>query len=327
VNRGCAWATPCVVTRIALVCIAAGCSASKTSDFTQPPTPNGGSSGSSGSTNAPNPPEASAPEESSAPAPPEASTGSSGGPGDASSDDASPTDAAGDDASQPIAVGDGSFPSGDPSTYGGVGQLPSIPLQYTTTPVPPVVQMDCPGDPTAGFTEYMDSFVIQRPYDLAASDRFSYENGIYTFWVLPTDKPHAMGNGTAPRTEARYSNMSTGTHMWTGDVMFEMVQDTCIMQIHNVVGSIAAYYRVLNGRTFNLGTGTTIMMGNYNTWFNLKVSFNMQTLQVNTWVNNCLKDTHTSPGGTPNWYFKNGVYTCQAAMCRDHFKNIHLYQK
>jgi hypothetical protein len=40
-----------------------------------------------------------------------------------------------------------------------------------------------------------------------------------------------------------------------------------------------------------------------------------------------LKDTHTAPAGTPYWYFKNGTYTCQAAICKDHYKNIHLYQQ
>jgi hypothetical protein len=207
--------------------------------------------------------------------------------------------------------------------------MPQIPMQYTSSPVPPIIPADCPGDPTQGFTEYMDTYVIQRPYDLAACDRFSYEDGIYTFWVLPTDKPHVIGNGTAPRTEARYSDMSTGVRIWSADVMFESpLNDTCVMQIHNVVGAIAAYYRVIGGRMFNLGTGQTVLTDYYNKWFNFKVVFDMGTRQVNAYVNNCLKETHTAPAGpTPNWYFKNGTYTCQASICRDHFKNVHLYQK
>jgi hypothetical protein len=225
-------------------------------------------------------------------------------------------------------IDDGSYGSLD-GNYGGVGQMPPIPIPYPPQPVPPIIAPECPGDPTMGFKEYTDTFVIQRPYDLAASDRFSYENGIFTFWVLPTDKPHVMGNTTAPRTEARYSDMSTGTRIWSADIMFESpLNDTCVMQIHNVVGAIAAYYRVIGGRMFNLGTGQTVLTDYYNKWFNFKVVFNMQTLQVNAYVNNCLKETHTAPNGpTPNWYFKNGVYTCQATICRDHFKNLHLYQQ
>src|SRR6185369_1565619 len=89
---------------------------------------------------------------------------------------------AGNSASTPDAGRDATyFPTG-PVDYGGVGEEPLVPLAHTPEPVPPIIPMDCPYDPTAGYTEYEDSFVIQRPYDLAASDRFSYENGIYTLW-------------------------------------------------------------------------------------------------------------------------------------------------
>jgi hypothetical protein len=36
----------------------------------------------------------------------------------------------------------------------------------------------CPGDPTPGFTEYEDSFVVQRPYTLAGADRIKYQSGV-----------------------------------------------------------------------------------------------------------------------------------------------------
>jgi hypothetical protein len=32
--------------------------------------------------------------------------------------------------------------------------------------------MECREDPTAGFTGYTDSFVVQRPRNLAAADRY-----------------------------------------------------------------------------------------------------------------------------------------------------------
>jgi hypothetical protein len=233
----------------------------------------------------------------------------------------------GDDASS-IGTNDaGTFPPYD-GGYGGVGQLVLIPLQYTAQPLPPIVPPDCPDDPTAGFTEYRDSFVVQRPYDLAAADRFKYEDGIYTFWIFPNDKPHAMNNTTAPRTEARYSDMSTGEHIWSADVLFESpLNHTCIEQIHNVVGAIATYWRVEGGRMFNLVTGKTILTDYYDKWFNMKVAFDTQTREVKVYVNNCLEETSTAPKGTPYWYFKNGVYTCNATICRDHYKNIHLYEK
>ena len=44
-------------------------------------------------------------------------------------------------------------PTGNPGDYGGVGQHPSIPLQYTATPVPPLVMPECPDDPTQQRTD------------------------------------------------------------------------------------------------------------------------------------------------------------------------------
>jgi hypothetical protein len=253
-----------------------------------------------------------------------ASGGGSGGePGDL-------PDAGGGSAPDAAAPGpDGSGPPPVPGNYGGPGEHPSIPLEYTPTPVPPLVMPDCPDDPTQGFTEYKDTFVVQRPYDLAAADRFSYQNGIYTFFVKSGDKAHQPGNGTAPRTEARYPNFSSGEHIWTGDVLLDSpLSRTCIFQIHNVEASIAVYLRVVGGRLFNLSTGKTILDSSYGKWFNLKVAFDTKTHQVRTYINNCLKETSQSPSGpTPNWYFKNGTYTCDSGTCTDHYKNIHLYQK
>jgi hypothetical protein len=214
-----------------------------------------------------------------------------------------------------------------PTNYGGVGELVLIPLQYTAQPVPPIIAPECPDDPTQGFTEYRDSFVVQRPFDLAAAARFKYDSGIYTFWVQSNDKAHAPNNGTAPRTEARYSDISTGEHIWSADVMFESPSKTCVEQIHNVVGAIAVYLRVQGNRMFNLATGKTILMDYEKKWFNLKVAFDTQTRQVRTYVNNCLKETSTAPKGMPFWYFKHGVYTCDSGTCRSSYKNIHLYQK
>ncbi len=50
-------------------------------------------------------------------------------------------------------------------------------------------------------------------------------------------------------------------------------------------------------------------------------------LEVRIFIDNCLKETSHAPKGTPYWYFKNGVYTCNASICRNHYKNIHLYEK
>jgi hypothetical protein len=260
--------------------------------------------------------------------------GGSGGSGGSGGEDASAGTGgavadAGGGGSEPDAatapVGDG----GPTGNYGGVGEKIPVPIQYSDTPIPPLVAPECPDDPSQGFTEYKDTFVIQRPYDLPAAARFRIDSGVYTFFVSSNDKAHEPGNTTAPRTEARYPNFSSGEHLWSADVLLDSpLSRTCIMQIHNVEASIAVYLRVVDGRLFNLSTGKTILMDSYGKWFNLKVVLNTQSHQVRVFVNNCLKETSTAPGGpTPNWYFKHGVYTCDSGTCRDHYKNIHVYQK
>jgi hypothetical protein len=253
-----------------------------------------------------------------------AGSGGTGGAGTGGAD----ASGGGGGADASVSTPDASSPTG-PINYGGPGEHPSVPLQYTDTPTPPLVMPECPDDPTQGFTEYKGTFVVQRPYDLAGADRFSYADGVYTVFVKSSDKAHQPGNTTAPRTEARYPNFSSGEHIWSGDVLLdEPLSRTCIFQIHNVEASIAVYLRVVGGRLFNLSTGKTILPSAYGKWFNLKVAFNTQTHQVKTYINNCLKETSQSPSGpTPNWYFKHGTYTCDSGTCRDHYKNIHLYQK
>jgi hypothetical protein len=254
----------------------------------------------------------------------------SGGSGGTATDTAAPGPA---DVAAPAETGGGAFDAGgggpfNIADYGGVGATPFVPLQYTATPVPPLVAPECPEDLTAGFTEYKAAFKVQRPSNLSAGDRFKYENGIYTFWVNSSDNSHAPGNGTAPRTEARYTDFTSGEHIWSADMMYEHVDKTCVMQIHNVVGAYATYLRIIDDRMFDLATKKTVSTGLMGKWFNMKVAFNTESLDVKVYINNCLKFSAKSPKGpTPMWYFKHGVYTCESGTCRSSYKNIHLYKK
>jgi hypothetical protein len=213
--------------------------------------------------------------------------------------------------------------------YGGVGQQPLIPLAYTAQPVPPTVTMDCPDDPTAGYTEYEDSFVVQRPRNLAAKDRFKYENGIYTVWIQRNDQPHKPNNTTKPRTETRFSDLGTGEHIMSFDVMVEPGSDgTVVHQFKSAGtrgGNIGTYLEV-NGGTMKdrAGTVASNILGK---WLNIKVAFNIASGAGRIWLNNCLKVT-TQKEKNALWYFKFGTYHCDNAdVCRANFKNIHLYQK
>jgi hypothetical protein len=242
--------------------------------------------------------------------------GSSGEPGDDASgpttDDAGPSmdasrgaDATGIDVAADVA----------PPTDGGF--------------VGPVVPPDCPGDPTQGWTEYADTFHLEHPYDLMPSDRFTFQDGIYTFWIFPTDKPHAVGNTTAPRCETHYTNFTTGQHMWTGDVFVESPSNTTtIFQVHTTAsGAGPVYIRMQNGNIEEIN-GSVLARGMYDKWFNLKVAFEAATSSATIYINNCQKLVlNNSRPGSRDFYFKNGVYTCTSSICRDHYKNVHLYQR
>ncbi len=84
---------------------------------------------------------------------------------------------------------------------------------------------------TEVFLESKSGFPMQRPFDLPISARFSDTGGIYTCWVMPGDKPHALNNTTAPRTEMRWETWTDQgiDHMWEADVMYESrCNRTCI---------------------------------------------------------------------------------------------------
>jgi hypothetical protein len=262
---------------------------------------------------------------------------SSGATPDASTGPTPDAGSFGDDSSTPM-----SSDSGPPPSYDG-----EIPIYYGPDPGP-AVQMQCPGDPTQGWTEYKDTFHVEHPYTLPTNARFNITGGIYNFWIFPNDPAHAPGNTTAPRTEAKYGGLydmatggafTTGMRMWTADMFLESTADgSAVMQIHTTTtGGGPVGLRLNGGNLVNNGnltavTGSKVPGGLVSTWFNMKVAFDAATLQVQIYINNCLQTTYTGPRGDGHFYFKNGVYGCFAAMgatlgCRDHYKNIHLYTK
>ena len=221
-----------------------------------------------------------------------------------------------------------------------------IPIHYGPE-VGPKVEMQCPGDPTEGWTEYRDSFTVQRPYNMPINTRFSIIGGIYKFWVFPNDAPHSpTANGRNPRTEARYGgtadvatakNFSTGNRMWSGDMLIERnAVNSAIFQIHTTAdggGPIGTsrpeQRRHREQRQPDRGPGQLVPGGTIDKWFNFKASLNAANQEVKIYINNCLKSTYKGPRGDGNNYFKHGVYFCKTSQngCFSHYKNIHLYKK
>ncbi len=222
----------------------------------------------------------------------------------------------------------------------------AIPIHYGPE-VGPIVQMNCPEDPTVGWTEYKDAFVVQRPHNRPINTRFSIKDGIYNFWVFPNDAPHSpTANGRNPRTEARYGhladvatgkNFQTGERLYSADMLIERnAVGSAIMQIHTTADGggpiglrIQGNGNMVNNGSLTVVQGSTVPGGLVDKWFNFKASFNAATLEVKIYINNCLKSTYKGPRGDGNFYYKNGVYFCKTSQngCFSHYKNIHLYKK
>ena len=218
------------------------------------------------------------------------------------------------------------------ATDGGAINLEGAIPPWEGPPVGPEVKMDCPEDPTAGFTEYKDTFRVEHPYDLPTSARFSIDGGIYNFWVMQGDKRHNP-NSTArnPRTEARFSqNFRTGIRLFSADVFWEksVNKGSVVMQVHTTTTGIGPVYMVANGNNVSPLDASKVPGGLFDRWINLKVEINAQTTGSRYWVNNCLVATRGSgTRGDGNNYFKMGVYHCDSGTCRDRYKNVKLYMK
>jgi hypothetical protein len=256
----------------------------------------------------------------------------SGGSGPAADASSSTTPEAGssvgDGSATPMATDGGPQPS-----YAG-----EVPV-YDGPDVGPVVTMQCPEDPTAGYTEYKDSFHVERPYDVPINERFSITNGIYNFWVFPNDKAHSLiAHGTNPRTEATYGGtydkatvgagkgnaagigyFTKGQRIYSADVLIEAsAKGSIVMQLHTTATGIGPVYL----------SGGGIPGGMIDKWFNMKIVFDAASLKSQVYINNCMKGTVSGPRGDGHFYFKNGVYHCgSSGGCRSHYKNVHFYVK
>jgi hypothetical protein len=237
---------------------------------------------------------------------------------------------------------------GPPPSYEG-----EIPIHYGPE-VGPMVEMQCPGDPAEGWTEYQDTFHLEHPFRVPANTRFSITGGIYNFTVFPNDSPHSpMAMGRNPRTEATYGGLrdkanvgtrpgvyakvayfTSGQRMYSTDMLITpSAYGSAIVQIHTTSpGGGPIGLRLSGGNLTNNGAtiinGSSVPGGLQNKWFNFKAAFNTADRQVRIWINNCLKATYTGARGDGRYYFKNGVYFCDdGGGCRTHFKNVHFYEK
>ena len=230
-----------------------------------------------------------------------------------------------------------------------------------------------PADPTAGWTEYSDAYPpppgtpypqVEYPYNLPSqtncmttdpiSDpqspcRFSFQNGLYTFWIFQNDQSHAPPDSglapTDPRSEMHWSTFTAKDahpqRMWTGDVKVIGAPNgtppatNTILQVHtNATGAGPVYIRVNGGMLFQLGDTKNYYKPTDGAWFNMKVAFDATTLTSTVWIDDCNVGTWDGSGypgkglaGGDVFYFKNGSYGCTSGECINEFANIRFYWK
>ncbi|KAK9903641.1 hypothetical protein M0R45_001064 [Rubus argutus] len=75
----------------------------------------------------------------------------------------------------------------------------------------------CSADPTDGFTLVPlteDNFKLQKPYNEPLDDRYSYKDGVRSFWIYNNDKPFKAESTTRPRSELRISGHDYSSGIW-----------------------------------------------------------------------------------------------------------------
>jgi hypothetical protein len=252
---------------------------------------------------------------------------SGGAGGDAPSGSGGDSGGGGGGPDAAVATDGGSAPppsSDGPPSYEGDLNL------FEGPPVGPEVVMACPEDPLGGFVEYKDTFQVGRPYDVPLNTRFSMEGGIYTFWVQKNDKPQKTDTTALnPRTEARFGQtFTTGVRAFSGDLFLEKTANgSVVMQVHTTTTGIGPVYLHAEGNSLAGSSvkSTDIPGGLYDNWFNLKVIIDAATTESKIFINNCLKTTQKGTRGNGIDYFKFGIYHCGSAVCRDKYKNVHVY--
>jgi Alginate lyase len=195
-------------------------------------------------------------------------------------------------------------------------------------------------DPTTGFTLEPLQYILQKPWNIALSQRYSYDARTNTHhcWVFNSDQSIAQGNTTAPRTEMRFNpDYTTATTMmqFSEDLMVPAGTDNvCIFQIHvgdaqsDQYGSTAIALNV-DGGALHYYQGTVLISNPYGKWFHLNVIHNTSTHMISVYINNVLMITEPEnnlPGAT-DWYFKSGVYGQggQSALTQAYERNVQIW--
>jgi hypothetical protein len=243
----------------------------------------------------------------------------------------------------PVATGGGGGQELPPdAAAGGAGGSPADAGTRDSTTATPDLGGSTPDAPpsnnalTAGWTQKEFTFAIHKPYDLAVSDRYTFDKatGVHTLFVLKTDSAHQPNNTTAPRTEIRMNNdYTSGNHQYEADVMVVAGTDgPSVMQVFG--GQTHATAFMLKAQ--NASGGTVRRYDNevlktmvYDKWFHLNVIHEALPAgigKVKVYIDGAHVGTFDDRN-TATHYFKCGVYGPASARAETRFRDIKYWVK
>jgi Alginate lyase len=171
----------------------------------------------------------------------------------------------------------------------------------------------------SGWTEQTPAFNVQWPYNLAESDRYTYDatTGIYHMWVFTTDQPFKQGSTTLPRTEQRFTpDYTSGEIQYQAMLMGDPAENSySIFQIHTGDAQSAQYgsttfmlfWFASDGGSVHDYSGQELAGNLGSNWFQLNVNHNLVTRAITVWVNGN-QVWQQEDNGAGDFYMKDGVY-------------------
>ncbi|XP_061348598.1 citrate-binding protein-like [Gastrolobium bilobum] len=171
-----------------------------------------------------------------------------------------------------------------------------------------------PVDLTLGFTDLplnQSNLVVQKPYNLPESARYSFVDGVHKMWVYSTDKPHSITSKTHARTEIRVTGYDYSSGVWQFEGHGFVPNGTtavCIMQVFGSAPPTATTFmlRTYNG-SLTYYTHPVLVTDIWGRWFKLNVIHDVDASDVKVYIDGFL--VYETPGrGGVSHYFKCGVY-------------------
>ncbi|KAL1183176.1 hypothetical protein V6Z11_A02G164700, partial [Gossypium hirsutum] len=162
------------------------------------------------------------------------------------------------------------------------------------------------------------NFKLQKPYNKSPNERYSFNNGVHTFWVFANDKPHTITSNTKPCSKIRIRgyDYSSGVWQFEGEAYIpSRTNATSVMQVFG--GSSRATTIMLRVYSANLTVyrSPTVLENVYNRWFNVNVIHDVGASNVKVYIDGVQKYEGSGAGGN-NHYFKFGVYAEDGASHR-----------